>query len=250
MKYLYQSFEENGWDFVWEIIDGNLTYASKLNLENIDESLNDYELIKERLIIRPINYTDNKYELNRCVYRLEGDIALVLYIWLSNTEEYGLTTFKIHKNIFKLWGKDIDEVIDTALVNSNVRAVPRMYNTLSEMENPSYQTGAYMSLGAKYQLAAGMISSVFTTYPYLNGAVSFWYPGVSEKIAQMAGGDYYVAFTGIHEFHVHPISSARPLDILKHLKNMNKNMNKKDEILSRKVYLYHADTKKLEPLEL
>jgi hypothetical protein len=106
-----------------------------------------------------------------------------------------------------------------------------------------------MALGSTCKVMKGMITSMFTTRPVLNGAISFWYPGVQEKIAEMAGGDYYVAFTGIHDFRVHPVGTTTARAVLLKLKNMNQ-FNKKDETLSRKVYRYHADTKELEQLEL
>ena len=66
----------------------------------------------------------------------------------------------------------------------------------------------------------------------------------------MAGGDYYVAFTGIHEFHVHPVDSERPINILRRIKDMNTRVNKPDEILSRKVYKYDHVAGKLEMVNL
>lgn len=249
IKYLYDSFKSDGWDFVWKIVDDNLNYAESIDMNNIMEIISDYEAIKDRLILRAINFTDNKYALKDFVYKQIGDMALVLYLYISETKEYGLSTTKVHKVTFESWGKDMDEVMETALVNSNIRSVPRMYNTPKESANPDYKTGAYMAIGSKCKLAYGILSSTFTTYPYLNGAISFWYPGVKEKIAEMAGGDYYVAFTGIHDFHVHPVGSTSARDVLGNVKHMNK-INGKNETLSRKVYRYRADTKELVQLEL
>ena len=95
-----------------------------------------------------------------------------------------------------------------------------------------------------------MNSSVFTTYPSLNGAISFWYPGVKEKLAELAGGDFYVAFTGIHDFHIQPVNSTTPKEVLDRLKQMNRYINRKEEILSRKVYRYRAENGELTPLDL
>ena len=40
-----------------------------MDINNVAKHLMDYEVIKERLIIRPINYTDNKYELKEAVHK-------------------------------------------------------------------------------------------------------------------------------------------------------------------------------------
>lgn len=247
VKYLYDSFAEGGWDAVWEIIDENLRYAASINLKNLSENLANYEAIKDMLILRPLNFTDNRYELKECVYRRVGDIALVLYILVSSGE-MGLNTIKVQKSFLLPWDKDVDEIMEAALINTNVRFVPRMYDLGTISSHPNYEEGAYMALGATCKLGR-MGSGTFTTYPHLNGSISFWYPGVQEKIAEMAGGDYYVAFTGIHDFHVHPVGSIRARDVLANLKHMNK-VNAEGETLSRKVYLYKADTKDLIELVL
>ena len=250
MKYLYESFQEAGWDFIWKIVEANMRCAKNIDIKDISSVIDQYDQIKGRLILRPLNYTDNKYALKHCIYRQVGDMALVLYLLLSDSSEFGLTTTKIQKEIAEKWEMSTEELMETALINTNIRSVPRMYNSPAESANPKYQTGAYMSVGAKSRLAAGMNSSIFTTYPSVNGAISFWYPGVQKKLAEMAGGDYYVAFTGIHEFHIHPVGSTTPREILERIKQMNRYMNKKEEILSRKVYRYQAETGELKELEL
>ena len=64
------------------------------------KNITDYEFIRNRLIVRPINFTDNKYELKDCVYKKIGDIALVLYVLLYDDEKMGLGTVKAQKDIY------------------------------------------------------------------------------------------------------------------------------------------------------
>jgi hypothetical protein len=218
MKYLYESFEEDGWDMVWLIIRKSLENVECVDFDKIAKDMENYEAIKERLILRPLNFTDNKYELKENVYKQIGDMALVLYIYIANTEVVGLQTMKVKKSVFDIWGKDFDEVMETALLNSYMRSVPRMYNSYEELDKPTYDTGAYMAVGSKCKLATGLWTSTFTTYPALNGSISYWYPGVKEKIAEMAGGDYYIAFTGVHDFRVHPVGKISPRNVLRNLK--------------------------------
>jgi hypothetical protein len=247
LKYLYDSFEESGWDFVWKIIDENICYALNVDVNHILDNLKNYDLIKDQLILRPLNFTDNRYELKDCVYRRVGDMALVLYIVVSENAN-GLNSIKVQKTFLEAWDKEEDEIINEALINSNVRSVPRVYDISTISSHPKYETGAYMALGSTYQLCA-LGSNTFTTFPYLNGAISFWYPGVQEKIGQMIGGDYYVAFTGIHDFHVHPVSNTNARSVLSNLKHMNR-QNPPGEILSRKVYQYKTNSGELVELAL
>ena len=71
------------------------------------KNITDYEFIRNRLIVRPINFTDNKYELKDCVYKKIGDIALVLYVLLYDDEKWD-STVKAQKHLLimgeGLWG--------------------------------------------------------------------------------------------------------------------------------------------------
>ncbi len=249
LEELYDHFCHTDWESVWAGIARNIEYGMRVRTDVID-NIHNYDAICDKLIIRPINYTDNRMALMNIVHRQVGDIALVLYIIVLESKEAGLNTSKIQRNLLDAWEKTEDEVFNTALINTYQRAVPRVYNSASEADNPPYNRGAYMSLVYNEKLKQGLFSPVFTTFPSLNGAISFWYPGVKEKIAEMAGGDYYVAFTGIHEFHVHPVGTERPINILRRIKDMNTRMNKPDEILSRKVYKYDHVSGELEMLNL
>ena len=84
------------------------------------KNITDYEFIRNRLIVRPINFTDNKYELKDCVYKKIGDIALVLYVLLYNDEKMGLGTVKAQKAFIDKWEKDYGERWEDALRNTNV----------------------------------------------------------------------------------------------------------------------------------
>ena len=88
-------------------------------MKDIVSNLTDYDITKEKLIIRPLNYNDNWYELKNIVHKTYGDIALVLYAILYD-DERGLGTMKIQQSVFESWEKDIDEVWNEALLNTNI----------------------------------------------------------------------------------------------------------------------------------
>ena len=248
LTYLHECYEQKGWDFVWKIIFKEMDHSHAKDIQYITEHIYDYDTIKNRLIIRPLNYSDNSFELREAVYERIGDMALVLYIYIGESKEKGIMSTKATRSNLNTWGVTKDEVMEEAIENSFLRAVPRMYDldtvTFGQQD---YSVGAYMSIGAKFELSP---TSVFTTYPAASGARSFWYPGVKEKLAEMAGGDYYVSFTSVDDFHIHPIGSMSPRSILQILKDFNKNMNKRNEILTRKLYIYKAKTGKLEEMVL
>lgn len=250
IQYLYDEFTADGWERVRLIIDENLKLASRSDASDIMEHLDDYDYIKDKLFIRPINYTDNRYELKNIIYKQCGDIALVLYVLLYDDKDMGIGSAKIQKITFESWEKDMDEVWNDALINTNVMAPPRMYFDAMDTAHPPYEKGAFMALNSKIDHIGKMQAPVLTTTRQKNGAIALFYPGVQEKICALAGGSYYAAFTSIDEVRIHAEGSISPRTILSSLKEMNKKFNTAGDILSRKVYLYDSDKNILKQLEL
>ena len=248
MKYLFEEYEKGSWDNIRQIVQENVKMTRSINVDDVLKEIGNYEVIKERLIIRPINYTNNKYELKDISHKVCGDIALVLYIVLYD-DERGLGTTKINRKQFEIWEKDFDEVFDEALVNTNIKALPRMYMNPIDTFRPSYEKGAFMSLDSDITEIGRMQVPVVTTTRQMNGAIAMFYPGVKEKIADLFGGSYYVAFTSIHDARVHRVGSISPKRILRTLKDIN-NEFPADELLSGKVFLYDDESKTFEALEL
>lgn len=138
---------------------------------------------------------------------------------------------------------------EAALTNTYVLAPPRMYLTPAECTDPPYERGAFMALGSKIKSFGKLQAPTITTTKQVNGAIAVFYPGVKEKIASMAGGSYYVAFTSIHEARIHCVNTVPPRTILSSIKRVNKAFDP-EEILTRKVYYYDADKDTFDMLEL
>ncbi|MDO4296724.1 MAG: DUF5688 family protein, partial [bacterium] len=117
-----------------------------------------------------------------------------------------------------------------------------------ELSHSSYEKGAFMAMGNQQTLGK-MATPVLTSTVRTNGAIVAWYPGVKEKLAEMFGESFYLVFTSIHEARIHAKSVTNPREILRMLKRVNAAFEK-DEILSRKVWLYEKETGKFQDLEL
>ncbi len=252
LEYLYEEFQEDGWDRVWYIVDENLRFRDKCSIVELFGDEATYESVKSKLIIRPINFSDNRYELRRACYHRIGDIALVLYA-ISFSGEYSgedtLATVKVPREILERWGTDADTAIYEALLNTYITRPPRIYFKHTELVDPPYERGAFMALGADFHIANPTVTPTLTTYPNTNGAIAMFYPGVAKKLAEVMGGSYYVSFTSIHEARLHLKGSMKPRDILHALKSVNDAFDP-NEILTRKVYFYDAERDLLKPLEL
>lgn len=254
-QYLYEDFEEEGWDGVWEIITANLDMCRKNAsldiMQMIDE--NDYEALKERIFIRLLNFNDHRYELKENHYRRIGDIVQVLYLMASDEHgedgRHDVYSIKLPKHLSESWNLSEEELWENAMANTYLMAPPRMYLNPMDTADPPYHKGAFMALNSDIKSLPATSVPVVTTTSQMNGAIAIFYPGVMERIAELFGGDYYVAFTSIHDLRIHKKGTIPPIHILRRVRDTNRAFPA-DETLSRKVYLYERDSKTFKQLEL
>ena len=81
------------------------------------KNLNDYEKIKGDLFIRPLNRKLYEKELSKAVYKVIGEIALVLYMQVGKAENR-IASMKIRRENLNEWGLSTETVFDTALLNT------------------------------------------------------------------------------------------------------------------------------------
>ena len=54
-----------------------------------------------------------------------------------------------------------------------------------------------MALNSDIKSLSAHAVPTITTTSQMNGAIAMFYPGVKERLAELFGGDYYVAFTSV-----------------------------------------------------
>ena len=245
LEYLFAEYQQEGWEKVEFILQENIMLAQSSNLDFIFEHFSDYEFMKQRLMMRCINYDEHKLELQPYVYKVYGDIAVVLYARLYD-DYRGLGAIKIPREILLDWGMDEEVILEDALIHTYAYAQPRLYTNLWDTIKTPVSKGAFMSVNSDMESIEKFQVPLITTTKKMNGAIAIFYPGVKEKIAKLFGASYYVAFTSIHEARLHHCDSVSPKLVARSLLDVNDN-SEKEEILSRYVFYYDADKKTLEP---
>ena len=84
----------------------------------------------------------------------------------------------------------------------------------------------------------------------MNGAVSIFLPGVSKKLGGLLSGDFYIAFTSLHEAVLHKVGMIEVGRIRECLKHMNAKVIAEKDFLSEQVYRYSRENDKIEVVEL
>jgi len=241
---LYKAYQRNpNWDDLMNDIEEGLSNSALVRNSGVVANLTNFEAIKDRLIIRAINYTDNNTTLEMCVYRRVEDIALCLYLVVEDGKTM-LNTTKVTRELFDKWGDavaDEEAIWQMAMVNTQVFAPPRLYTDFHSIIQRKSDTGVFMREDFKLSLSNSPLPMpiVLTTTRQVNGAVALFYPGVQERLAQLLNNSYYIAFTSIHEAHIHPYGSVRPSTIRDNLLDTIRAFSA-EETLTRRVFFYDA----------
>jgi len=240
-----KSVNERGWDIVLRATGEALTSIRKRagGFMNKIDRIEDYTKIKDELIIRPVNYSAEFIQKNAkepCMYCKKGDIALVLYLIMSDCDGI-LNTIKVPMRCVEGYKKqtgmkDLD-IFAAAMENTVKNQVPMFY---TDMFNITDGSGKKV-LESKERLSNNRVTLV-TTSRKTNGAIAMFCPGVKEKLAEMYGDSFYVAFTSIHEAMVHKVGSIDPTSIKRNVTETNRIFGPADT-LSGEIFFFNKDTK-------
>lgn len=236
-------------DYSWDAIEGfvadQIDYAVNIrgNAKAIIDNMGDYSRIKPHLIIRPLNYNIHDISLSGYVYEKVGDIALVLYAVVFDDETNGaLNTVKVPAQMFEYWGETWEDVLNEVMMNTYFFAMPRLYTNILETDTTPEEESAFMSEKCTLKEISPSTIPLLTTTRRTNGAIAIFYKGVAEKIAEMFGDSFYVAFTSMHECMLHKYGTMNPETIRRHVRATNQTFGPEDT-LSYEVFFFNKETK-------
>ncbi|MEG2440881.1 MAG: DUF5688 family protein [Acetivibrio sp.] len=213
----------------------------RTGIETLDD-LGNYDDVKENLIVRLNNYTNNKTGMQSAVYHVIGDMAMVLYV-IVREEENRYITVKVETNLFERWKVSKEEVLQDALLNTNLIYEPRIFDMRSYI-GENQEEGDFMTSCYDFILKRIEMGNVISNIEKYNGAIAFFYPGVRERIAEIIKDDYYLIFTSVHEAAIYLKSKTNAKYLKRKLQNINAN-NRGVEIVSNVVYYYSREKQSL-----
>ena len=232
-----------------------LVRSVKKSVENFDnmcvpdklKKLKDYEQVKENLFIRLINFEKNKTELENSFYKRNGDIALTLYMKISD-EDGMMTSLKVPLQCVERWDLEKEDVFMAALKNTASMMPPKVYDMMKMLLNPEYD-GEDID-DPDYIPFQNAMGNCLSTGQKTNGAVAIFYPGVARLFCDKINTDgLYLVFTSIHEVMVHNARMIEPEDLASVLDDTIKESTPEDDVLTNHIYYYNAETDQIEMLE-
>lgn len=241
---LYKSYQNGSSmaEIMKEITD-DLARVRKAEIYEKTKVLKDYEKTKKRLFIRLLNADKYADDLKDAVYKTLGDIALVLY--MKVTEYQGcVTSTKIRQGMLEQWKKDRDEVFKEALLNTYFMSPPRIYRWEQMVFNPEYEGESFMNVGDDFKLTKEAMGNCLSTTKKTNGAVAVFLPGVAQRLAYLLDSDFYMVFTSVHEVMIHNDRNVEPADLQCVLEDTIKEATPKEDYLTSRIYQYNRESHK------
>ena len=210
-----------------------------------------YQKIRKYLFVKPLNKKAHSLELEDAVHKDVGDIACVMYMMLSNTNEYFCV--KIKNQHLKQWKMTKEAVMEEALKNTCQMTPPFIYTN-----GKNKSGGSFMDNGAFCLSKSDKVMGVqLCTNAKENGAVSVFFPGVLQRLAQLMGSDLYILFTSRNESSIYSVNESNLEDIKTELNEMvieyrnamvfkcRNGMVFEEKLLSEELYYYSRIEDKL-----
>lgn len=246
---MYRIFQQKGWDGVWDFVDWSMDYAEEHSVSDLFGSRSRYEDVKDRLLVRLMNYQTVKADLKHAIYRRFGDVVLVLY-GASKSDLSMCTVMKVPGHMPRQWGVEEQIIFDNALQNTCYMFPPRLYDDLYKAFHGSAEDGRFMEPGTQDLKICTEVVTFLGTYPNTNGAIAIFYPGVRERIARILGCSYYLAFLDVHLalLETEKVPGCSPKNLRGLLKDLARQTAPMD-MVSTSVYYYDAEKEELKMLE-
>ena len=200
-------------------------------------NLTEYEKVKGDLFIRLLNAVRCHDDLGQAIYRTIGDIALVLYMKVSE-DEGCITSVKIRQEHIERWDIDSDKVFDDALLNTYFMTPPRIYRWEKLIYNPEYDGENFMDLLTGFEINKDAVGNCLSTTKRTNGAVAVFLPGVADRLGKLLGEDFYMVFTSVHEVMIHNDRKVDPDDLVDVLEDTIREATPEEDFLSAVSYTH------------
>ena len=202
-----------------------------------------YQKIRKYLFVKPLNKKAHSLELEDAVHKDVGDIACVVYMMLSNTNEY-FTDIKIKNQHLEQWEMTKEAVMEEALKNTCQMTPPFIYTN-----GKNKSGGSFMDNGAFCLSKSDKVMGVqLCTNAKENGAVSVFFPGVLQRLAQLMESDLYILFTSRNESSIYSVNESNLEDIKDELHIMETDYDNGiwyEDSLSEELYYYSRIEDKL-----
>ncbi|MBP5417558.1 MAG: hypothetical protein J6Y58_08540 [Clostridiales bacterium] len=191
--------------------------------ECLGEVFSSWEKVKDQLIVKLINFNKNREQLMKVPYRVFGDMAVVVQIYLDDPS-IGKGAVMVDRTLLDIWKKDTEELFDVAFENMKkyrIKAINLLDFDIEEKINNQEAPDIYVvSYDAPFPGASALLQTQYF-----------------KTFATMKDADFYVLPVSVHEVLLIQKNKEIVDDMLfGMLHGINSDKNLSDNMLSDEVF--------------
>lgn len=253
LEKLYQSYcsGEEIEKIVGKLLKAKERYKKMEGLEKLND-LKDYEASRADLFVRAVNANRNQKLLKEGIYYSIGDIAVVLYLKISENGDEICSTM-VKSMYLNIWGKTKEEVLKTAAENTLEKDSPRMVDYLKLLYTGNGEEYNGESI-EEFSRANWMDETGYclTTAKKLNGATAVFCHGIAEQICRkIEARAIYIVPTSIHECMIHDAEiMGDEGGLIEILHATLEESTLPEEVLSRHIFKYTLEDNQIRMIPL
>ena len=241
----YEAYEEG--DDIKEMAKAivGISCEAYLNVPDFATFSLEFENVRDHLLVQLLDADLNEERLKQMVYKPVGNgFVMVAYIVIKSSSE-GYMRTAVTKEMAESYGYDEDEVMDTAFSNTIARFEP-IFASLIGFNKKGVISPEDNLLDKNLKINADPQLYILTNASFNDGACTFFYPFVAERIGEILGDNYYVLPSSLHEVIIVPESKTIAKDELNQIVcEINHSQVPEEEILSDTVYYYDRTKEEL-----
>lgn len=210
--------------------------------------IRDFSAVKNKIVLRLVNYEKNKELLKNCPYKKYLDLA-VTFRYIASKDSVGIASSLISNTEFKLWNIQLEELYQIALFNT-MREFPWQMNSLAKVISdclkdklPDMQSDELFSdIEQIKDKENGVSMYVLTNDAGINGATCILYDNVIKHFAKVQESNIFILPSSVHEVMLVPESTETESEFLANLVvEANQSAVGLIDLLSDNIYYYDRE---------
>ena len=211
--------------------------------------ITDFHTVKDKIVLRLVNYEKNREQLKQCPHKKYMDLAIT-FRYMVSKDMLGIASTIVTKEEFELWQVEIEELYHLALFNT-MREFPWRMDSLVRviMESMRRQEGKGLSeevLQEMEQMENGVNMYVLTNEHGINGATCILYDNVIRNFARVQDCNIFVLPSSVHEVMLVPEDTdTEPEFLVELVAEANRSAVGLIDLLSDNIYYYDREREQM-----
>lgn len=212
----------------------------------------DFNLIKDKIVVRLVNYEKNEEQLRECPHKKFLDLAIT-FRYLASKDAMGLASSLIFNKEFEHWNIDLEDLYQLALFNT-MREFPWQMDSLVKVVSECFGERLPDELREQFrddvrsieQMESRVNMYVLTNDVGLNGATSILYDNVIKNFAKVQDCNIFILPSSVHEVMLVPENAETEPEFLQELViEANQSAVGLIDLLSNQVYYYDRKSEQI-----